>query len=59
MDRPGLKEKQPPECEDGRVRGKPLSRCPNIKEGYQGWDLERYECSVCGMRYTLYDEDMA
>lgn len=25
---------------------------------YEGWEDETYQCSLCGDRYKLYDEDM-
>lgn len=47
------KTKQPPECKED-------SSCPNLKEtsSYTDMDGETYECSVCGLRYRLYYEDM-
>lgn len=33
--------------------------CPHIEQTYQGFELERYACTKCGKRYTLYYEDMA
>lgn len=44
-------------------KGKPLPptgpTCPNIKEtSGNNMDLERYECAVCGLSYTLYYDEM-
>lgn len=25
---------------------------------YEGWESETYQCTKCGDRYKLYDEDM-
>ena len=64
----GDKSKQPPECESvftpytpEEIAAKPWllgsgnwSKCPNIKDGYSDFELERYHCDVCGESYTLY-----
>jgi hypothetical protein len=49
----GDKSKQPAGCTVNKN-----SRCPNLKEVTSSFDTERYECAVCGERYTLYYEDM-
>ena len=25
---------------------------------YEGWESETHECSICGDRFTLYDDEM-
>lgn len=64
--------KQPPECKPvftpyGPENPKRFerdtgtgtwSRCPNLKNTYEGFDGERYDCDVCGMSYFLDYEDM-
>jgi hypothetical protein len=34
-------------------------RCNNLKDDGGDMETERYACEVCGMRITLYYEDMA
>lgn len=52
-DRPGDKSKQPPECDEAGS-----GKCPNLKNTYEGFDGERYDCEVCGLSYFLDYEDM-
>ena len=33
-------------------------KCPNIKDGYSDFELERYNCDKCGYSYTLYYDEM-
>jgi hypothetical protein len=50
-DHKGDPSKQPPECKNGSTR------CPNIKNTYEGFDGERWRCNVCGESFFLdYDE---
>lgn len=49
----GDKNKQPEDCKDG-------TSCPYIEETSASTDMdgETYNCSVCGLRFRLYYEDM-
>lgn len=70
MDRKGDDSKRTEECLKYSGTHKPdpnpgregfviFWKCPNIEDGYSDFELERYECKVCGYSYTLYYEDMA
>jgi len=51
MDIKGDKAKQPAGCKDGSTD------CPNLKNIYEGYDGERWQCEVCGESFYLdYDE---
>jgi hypothetical protein len=51
MDNKGDPSRKPPECKD-------ITRCPNMKEVYSGFDGERYSCDTCGAGYFLDYEEM-
>lgn len=64
-DRKADKSKRPPECKDDTHTPDPArpgfviwGSCPHLKTVSETWDTETLECAVCGLRYTLYDDEM-
>ena len=52
-DRKGDPMKRSADCDGG------YTACPHIKNTYEGFDSETWECPVCGEFFKLYYEDMA
>ena len=48
----------PREWYDPAYAGGRWQTCPNLKTVNVSWESETIACSVCGHRYTLYDDEM-